>query len=385
MRTFGVIAKRTVVSVAFFAAISGLMARAASAQVNTETLRKNIKARGISGSLNVALDGHTGNTEGIQADVSGGVGLETNRSLMFVYGSADYTRFNDVDSVNKNFIHARYVYNFTKWLEGEGFVQFASDQFQDLKLRSLFGLGPRFAVFNQKIDGNELDVFVGGAYMIERDIYEITEASEEARRDEVYARLNGYVAINYQMDTRINLVSTSYIQPRLEDWSDVRFLTEDGFLFTVAKRITAGITFSLHYDANPVAGVKVDRHGDQEHALVDFLSPRESAKVRAHVCDCQEARRPDHPRWVRRAAGEGRQRGSSGEDAADGRLAEGVSAFADLDVGSGRGAAAGADGQQRGRAPELRRRANCTNGHLAHRRRRCTTGRWRPTPSCTRW
>ena len=56
--------------------------------MNTENLRKTIKAGNVfSGTLNLALDGHTGNTDGIAADVSGGVGFHKDRTLMFIYGA----------------------------------------------------------------------------------------------------------------------------------------------------------------------------------------------------------------------------------------------------------------------------------------------------------
>jgi hypothetical protein len=42
----------------------------------------------------------------------------------------------------------------------------------------------------------------------------------------------------------------------MEKWSDVRFLSEDGFIFSVSKHVAAAITFTMHYDSNAVAGVK---------------------------------------------------------------------------------------------------------------------------------
>ncbi len=235
--------------------VSGaLFGRTASAQVNTENLRKTIKAGGVSGTLNLALDGHTGNTDGIAADVSGGVGFEKDRTLMFIYGSADYTRFNDAVSTNKDFAHLRYNYNFYHWMAGELFAQAASDQFQNLKFRTLLGIGPRFTVVNTP--DKAFQVYMGVDYMNERDVYVIDVTTQEGRHHEEYARLSSYMAIAYQLDKRIAIASTSYFQPRMEKWSDVRFLSEDGFIFTVTKHVSAAITYNMHYDSNAVAGVK---------------------------------------------------------------------------------------------------------------------------------
>jgi putative salt-induced outer membrane protein YdiY len=226
----------------------------ARAQVNTENLRKTIKAGGISGTLNLSLDGHTGNTDGIAADVSGGVGFEKDRTLMFIYGSADYTRFNDAVSTNKNFAHLRYNYEFYHRIVGELFAQVSSDQFQDLKFRSLFGVGPRFTVVETK--DKVFQVYLGVDYMNERDVYYIDATTFDGRRHEDYARLSSYLALAYQLDKRIAIASTSYYQPRLERWSDARILSEDGFIFTVTKHVAAAITFNLHFDSYPAPGVK---------------------------------------------------------------------------------------------------------------------------------
>ena len=72
----------------------------------------------------------------------------------------DYTRYNDITSVDKSFAHGRYDYELTDVLWGELFAQAQSDAFQRLTLRTLFGLGPRWQVFHTGTS-HEVDGFLG--------------------------------------------------------------------------------------------------------------------------------------------------------------------------------------------------------------------------------
>jgi hypothetical protein len=231
-------------------AVAFLWTSSALAQVNTEPLRKRIKARGFSALVEAALAGRTGNSEGIAADGTGGVGWATDPHLAFVFASADYSRFNETTQVNKTFAHARYNYEFAPRLWGELFAQAQSDQFQRLKLRNLLGVGPRVAVVLHP----NVDLFVGTAYMLERDVIDVAPGASD-ERDQLAHRSSTYVSAHLTLDERITLATTTYVQPKLDDFSNVRLLSESAVIFKVTDVLSASLHFNVRYDSDPPTAV----------------------------------------------------------------------------------------------------------------------------------
>lgn len=234
-------------------AILGASAPPASAQVNTENLRKRIKVQGYSLILEGSLSGDTGNTEGITAGggVGGGWGHEPH--LLFAYARADYARYNGATSVNKSFAHTRYDYGFAPWLWGELFAQAQSDAFQRMTLRNLFGTGPRFRVAHDLPSG--LDVYAGTAYMVERDVVSVAPgARDEALQ--VWHRWSSYVTVQWEVDPRAILATTVYVQPAITAFGNVRVLDETLFTFKVTKSFSASVSGTVHYDSVPPTAVK---------------------------------------------------------------------------------------------------------------------------------
>ncbi len=241
---------------AFVSATALSLALDSGAQVNTETLRKRIKTVGYSLILEGSLTGDAGNTEGIA--VGGGIGGGWARypNLLFAYARFDYTKYNGVESVDKTFAHARYNYELEPWLWGELFAQAQSDAFQRLDLRNLFGIGPRFLVLRD-ILLPDFDVFVGTAYMFERDAITPVPGSLGAQNQstQVWHRWSSYLTLQWAIDPRAILATTMYVQPAITDFRDVRVLSETLLTFKVTKVLSAGVAGSVRYDSEPPTGV----------------------------------------------------------------------------------------------------------------------------------
>ena len=259
---------RSVVAVAVAAGLNS--PGIAHAQVNTENLRKKIKTTGYSFIADGSLTGDTGNTQGIAVGGGLGGGWAHERHLLFAYARADYMKYGGVASVNKTFAHARYNYEFLRYVWGEIFAQAQSDAFQRLDLRNLFGLGPRFRVAHALVgDGvpvvhhgvrgaqENFDVFVGTAYMLERDAITAEPGTTGAQNQaiQIWHRWSNYLTIQWELDERAIVATTLYVQPAFNDFVDVRLLSETLFTFKVTKVFSASISGSVHYDSEPPTGV----------------------------------------------------------------------------------------------------------------------------------
>jgi len=228
---------------------AALLPLAAQAQVNTEILRKRIKDRGFTLVLEGTFDGHTGNTQGLSADGLVGGGFASGEHRVFAFGSADYTRLNGTLGVNKSFAHLRYDYALSPFVSWEAFAQAQSDQLQALQIRDLLGTGPRFGVYQDK----RLGIFVGVACMLEHDTYD--EPVGPGLAVSVQARFSSYVAVTAVLNDGIQVVTTTYVQPRMGLARDVRVESESGFVFKVSKALSTSVTLTTHFNGTPPPGV----------------------------------------------------------------------------------------------------------------------------------
>src|SRR5262245_49670025 len=183
-----------------------MLAPRARAQVNTEPLRKRVNLVGYSFILEGTIIGSTGNTQGIQAGGGTGAGWASKPHLVFGYVRGDYSRFNHTTNVSKAFAHVRYNYEFLEWLWGELFGQMQTDAFQRMKLRQLAGIGPRV----RALHADTFDVFVGTAYMLERNVISLDPTTSD-RRQTLLARWSNYLTAHWDVDPRVVLTTTFYV------------------------------------------------------------------------------------------------------------------------------------------------------------------------------
>ncbi|HEX8795990.1 MAG TPA: DUF481 domain-containing protein [Polyangiaceae bacterium] len=226
------------------------LAPVANAQVNTEILRARIHDQGTSLVLQGTLDGHTGNTSGLTADGLLGAGFASGPHLTFAFASADYSKLNGTLGVDKSFAHARYDYEFLPWLWWEAFAQAQSDHFQRIEIRQLLGTGPRFGLYRDE----QIGIYLGVAYMFEHDVTS-TAPGQTGEWQPVAERLSTYLTAHAKLSDGVDAVVTTYLQPRIDAPSDVRVLTDCGFVFKVGSKLSTSVTFTGHYDSRPPPGV----------------------------------------------------------------------------------------------------------------------------------
>ena len=117
-----------------------------------------------------------------------------------------------------------------------------------LRLRLLLGGGPRFALLPAKSPHR---LFVGTLYM-----YEYNEEKEDEaivlRSDH---RLSAYLAFRIKLGEKASLVSTSYYQPVLDDFADLRLSSQSSLLLPITSKLKFTTVFSILYDSRAPAEV----------------------------------------------------------------------------------------------------------------------------------
>ena len=128
--------------------VASVRAAPVAAQVNVESLRKQLDESAFGARLAGSVTSYAGNTQGVIFGSAGFAGARTDRHLGFLALSGDYARLNHVVSVAKWFGHARHNYQLGDALWWEAFGQLESDRFRRVVFRHLLGTGPRVQLFD---------------------------------------------------------------------------------------------------------------------------------------------------------------------------------------------------------------------------------------------
>lgn len=231
-----------------------LRAGAARAQVNAETLRRNLKGNTWSISIDANITGRFGNTSGVVAGGGLFAGIESGRHLAFLRVQGDVASFFGAVTVAKSFGHLRYCVEVLKWLDVEVFVQLQQDKFQRLALRNVEGAGPRFTLFEKPL----LSLYIGSSYMFEYERLADFVGVLDTFPGHVFlaSRWNNYLSVLSRINDRLELSNVTYAQPRFDAPKDTRVLSETVATVEIAKRISTRIVVMIRHDTLPPTGVK---------------------------------------------------------------------------------------------------------------------------------
>ncbi|MFT3764313.1 MAG: DUF481 domain-containing protein [Minicystis sp.] len=227
---------------------------AARAQVNVEALRSDLQGRKLFVSLQASYAGHTGNVSGSVASGAAFAGVDLGHHLAFVKLQGDYAQFNGEPTMAKAFAHARYNYRILPFLFAEAFVQIEQDKFQRLALRQLDGVGVRFAIVRSEI----VHVHLGTAWMF--DYSRLNDdpgiLSTFPGPSWIAQRWSNYASVNVRVGSRARFTDALYVQPRFNDFSDVRVLNDASFAVDIDKRFSAKISCQVHHNSTPPSRVQ---------------------------------------------------------------------------------------------------------------------------------
>lgn len=246
-----------------------LAARAAHAQVNAESLRKDFLKPGFAIHLDTTISVARGNVELLDIGASGNIRYQTLypapeapegqeatlpfvRQRVFLTGSGRHAESPDGPFVSQSYLHARWTGMWLPRLGSDVFVQYQNNRFFRLQRRSLAGAGARVEIVHDPV----LMWWGGTAYMLEYERIDVKPGAPDAP-ETVSHRWTSYLTerISFSED-RFLLQSTTYIQPRLDDLSDYRLLEELEAQGKITELISFGVNLSVLHDSAPPTGVK---------------------------------------------------------------------------------------------------------------------------------
>jgi hypothetical protein len=231
--------------------VTAVTAPAHAQIVNVQSILATDAEPGLSGSITGTLDWRTGNIDLLLVSLSPVVRYRSGRQLIIGTAKGELGQRGGETIIKRTFEHARYRYAVRPRLTAEVFAQHAFDEFRRLELRALVGAGPLFHLIVRE----RSRLSAGVAYMFEYEVLDDNPANPDAGETDIAHRLSTYVTGSYQLKDDLQIVQTVYLQPRLNDVSDARILSESQLVVQLTKKLSITTSLSLAYDSEPPDGV----------------------------------------------------------------------------------------------------------------------------------
>lgn len=224
-----------------------LVAVPATAQINTERMRRHLGDDALYLAVDASAAVARGNSDFLQIGVGGRADIRAfEDDLAFVIGRLDLAQSDGASFVDRSFVHARYNTDLAPRLVWETFVQVERNGPQRLRARTLMGAGLRYEV----VDRDSVGLAAGVLPMFEREV--LDEALGEPTS---VVRASSYASARLRLKNA-SLSTTTYLQPQVSDLADYRVLTQAAVEVGVTKWVRIRVRADLRYDSRPPAGVE---------------------------------------------------------------------------------------------------------------------------------
>jgi len=171
---------------------------------------------------------------------------KNNKDLWLFLGTAGLLKVDSSNFANNALALALYNRKLGKLLRAEAYSVIFDNHVTNIRVRWVAGAGPRFKFLDKKI----LKIYAGIPVQLE---YEESLVSDVATTTQ--ARFSPYLTFTFLPVANLKLVSTTYYQPRADDFNDYRILHVDQLKIDVTKKFAFSIDFSYLYDQFPQPNV----------------------------------------------------------------------------------------------------------------------------------
>lgn len=227
---------------------------AAAQIVNIQgALAKPPEKDGVAAQLEAKLDWREGNNQLFEVGGGGSLLVRRGRLLGLAIARGEYGNAGEgIAIARKSFEHVRVRMTIDERWRWEAFAQHEYDQFRRLSVRALAGSGPAF----QLVNTDRVAALAGVAYLFEFERLDHRSGVADRGRRDFASRGSLYVTGTEKLGAGASIVQTIYIQPRLDDFGDVRLLGELAVTSKLTKRIALTDGFVVAYDRTPPDGVR---------------------------------------------------------------------------------------------------------------------------------
>jgi len=232
-------------SLALLFLYSLLQLAARSQIVNIESARMQSDTTGWMGNAGASFE-LTKNTQQVfSADADAHVQYKSKKSLYLLLGSYGFLKAAGTSLIDNTFLHFRYNYKINTLVRWEAFTQVQKNVITGISSRFLIGTGPRFKLLSTKL----IRLYAASLLMYEREDETVSNTIQNNIRN------SSYVSFTLTPNKQVEIISTSFFQPLLNNWNDYRLLNQVSIRVKAAKKLALALKWNYLNDSKPVAGV----------------------------------------------------------------------------------------------------------------------------------
>lgn len=213
--------------------------------INIENKRFLNDTNGWVGIIDFNFNVYNNTQQVLQFSNAARVQYQKNRSRFILLNDLNFIKAGNTDFANAGYQHFRYNYKVSKWITMEAFTQTQYNPVLKLDFRYLLGAGPRLKLLKKE----NARIYVAALYMYEYDdiVNDAVNLYEH--------RLSSYLTFNFALFKTIDLTSTTFYQPNLENTSDYRIANDSGLEIHINKHLNFKSTFNMLYDTQQPVGI----------------------------------------------------------------------------------------------------------------------------------
>jgi len=246
----------------FFITIFYLSGNTCYAQiVNTEKARMQSDTTGWMGNAGAAVSLIKNTQQVFTAEVHAHVQYKSKKSLYLMLGSYSFLKGGNNKLVDNTFLHFRYNYKLNKVLRWEVFTQLQNNLVTKIKSRYLLGTGPRFKILDTKV----IRLYAASLFMYEYE--KVNDSANTVHRD---VRNSSYISFSITPNNMVEIVSTSFYQPQVNNLKDYRILNQASVKVKAAKKLSVSLNWNYLYDSYPAPGIPTVNYAFSTGLEYDF-------------------------------------------------------------------------------------------------------------------
>lgn len=214
--------------------------------VNIERARMQSDTTGWLGNAGASVS-LTKNTQQVFAsEFDAHIQYKSQKSLYLLLGNYGFLKGAGTKLIDNTFLHFRYNYKINKTVRWEAFTQVQQNVITNIRSRFLVGTGPRFKLLSTKL------IRLYGASLIMYEQEKETTAAHLVHND---IRSSSYISFTITPNSQLEIISTSFFQPLLNNWSDFRFLNQATVRVKAGKKLGIKVNWNYLNDSKPVPGI----------------------------------------------------------------------------------------------------------------------------------
>ncbi|SRX54371.1 DUF481 domain-containing protein [Aequorivita sp. CIP111184] len=229
--------------------------------LNAESLRKVTDTSGFSGSASIDFSLKRDVNDYLSASSSLHVQYKMKRHLVLLKNDIEFQKIEGNQFENAGIAHLRYNYRFLPRIAWEVFTQAQYNKLSKIELRALVGTGPRFKLTSSE----KFKIYLGTHIM-----YEYEELNDGITPIQRGFRSTSYLSFSLYPTKTLSIISTTYYQPKIEDFGDYRVSNQSSLLIDVFKNFDFKTSYTFIYDETPAIGIPNSQYNLESGFVYSF-------------------------------------------------------------------------------------------------------------------